>query len=467
MAHSYNYDYFVIGAGSGGVRSARIAATHGAKVGIAEGRFFGGTCVNVGCVPKKLMAYAADYHAHFEDSVGFGWTYDNAAFDWSNLIQNKDNEIKRLNDIYINLLTKAGVQIHNGYATFVDNHTLKIGAETITTDKILIATGGHSRMPSFDGAHHMITSDDAFYLDKLPNHIVIYGGGYIGIEFAHIFHGMGAKVTLIHRGDMILRGFDDDVRTHLQQEMVKQGIDLRLNTTIHSISSSLNLIEGSQSSDPLVKPKDDTTIFNVTLSDTSTITCDLAMAAIGRDANIDQLNLDKAGVTLNDNQTIKVDKTYKTTADNIYAVGDVTGGMELTPIAIKEGHWLADTLFGGIKRPSPSYDNIPTAVFSRPNIGTVGLTESQAREKYGEIKIYKSDFRPMVHTLSKRDERTLMKMIVDSATDKVVGLHMVGLDSAEILQGFAVAMKAGATKAIFDETIGIHPTSAEELVTMR
>lgn len=441
MSHKFDYDYFVIGAGSGGVRSARIAATHGAKVGIAEGRFLGGTCVNIGCVPKKLMAYAADYHAYFEDAVGYGWSKEMPSFNWQTLIQNKDSEIERLNGIYKNLLENAGVTIHPAYASFADKHTLQVGDKTITANKILIATGGTPRRPDIEGAEHMIVSDDAFYLDALPNHIVIYGAGYIAVEFAHIFHGLGSKVTLVYRGDNILRGFDDDIRIHLKTEMEKQGIDFKFGVTI--VKASANA---------------------VTLSDGTEITCDKAMAAIGRNAKTDTLNLDKIGLP---NGTIMVNEQYQTTIDNIYAVGDVTGRVELTPVAIKEGHWLADTLFGNIKRPAPSYDNIPTAVFSRPNIGTVGLSEAEAIEKGYDITVYKSDFKPMVHTLSKRDERTLMKLIVDNKTDKVIGLHIVGLDGPEMLQGFAVAIKAGATKAIFDETIGIHPTSAEELVTMR
>jgi glutathione reductase (NADPH) len=440
MSHNFDYDYFVIGAGSGGVRSARIAAGHGAKVGIAEGRFLGGTCVNIGCVPKKLMAYAADYHAHFEDSRGYGWTYDNASFDWSTLIKNKDTEIQRLNGIYKNLLEKAGVTIHGAYASFIDKNTLLVGDDTITADKMLIATGGSPRRPDIEGADHMIVSDDAFYLDALPDHIVIYGGGYIAVEFAHIFHGMGSKVTLVYRGDLFMRGFDDDIRAHLRDEMIKQGIDLLFNVTITTVTEN-----------------------SVTLSDGSFIKCNKAMAAIGRDAKTDNLNLSAVGI---EDGTIKVNDKYQTSQDNIYALGDVIGRVELTPVAIKEGHWLADTLFGDIDRPAPSYDDIPTAVFSRPNIGTVGLTEAQARDKGYDITIYKSDFKPMVHTLSKRDERTLVKMIIDKKTDRVLGVHMVGLDSAEILQGFGVAIKAGATKAHFDETIGIHPTSAEELVTL-
>ncbi len=441
MKHEFDYDYFVIGAGSGGVRSARIAAGHGAKVGVAEGRFLGGTCVNIGCVPKKLMAYAADYHAQFEDAIGFGWSQETPSFNWSTLIQNKDTEIERLNGIYKNLLGNAGVTIHADYASFIDKNTLQVGKDTITADKVLIATGGSPRRPDFEGAEHMIVSDDAFYLDALPNHIVIYGAGYIAVEFAHIFHGLGAKVTLIHRGDNILRGFDDDIRAHLRDEMIKQGVDFRFNTTI---------VKATETS--------------VTLSDGTIIECDKAMAAIGRDAKTDSLNLDAIGLP---DGTITVNDHYQTSIDNIYAVGDVTGRVELTPVAIKEGHWLADTLFGNINRPAPSYDNIPTAVFSRPNIGTVGLTEAQAKDKGHDVKCYTSHFKPMVHSLSGRDERTFMKLVVDIKTDRVLGVHVCGLDSSEMLQGFGVAIKAGATKAMFDETIGIHPTSAEELVTMK
>jgi glutathione reductase (NADPH) len=444
-----HYDYFVIGAGSGGVRSARIASTHGVKVGIAEGRFLGGTCVNVGCVPKKLLSYAADYRAHFEDSIGYGWDVLKPSFDWQKLVQNKDNEINRLNGIYKNLLENAGVTIHSEFASFIDSNTLQVGKSIITADKILIATGGKPRTGTFEGANHMITSDEAFYLKQLPKHIVIYGGGYIAVEFAHIFHGLGSKVTLVYRGDTILRGFDIDIRDHLMSEMKKQGINLQLESTIEKIT---------QNNDQNL---------TVHLSNGKAIECDQVMSAIGRVPNISPLNLDKANIDLNANDTIVTDHNYKTSNNSVYAVGDVTGRVELTPVAIKEGHWLADTLFGNIDRPAPSYDNIPTAVFSRPNIGTVGMSEQQALDKGYKITIYKSDFKPMVHTLSKRDERTLMKLIVDNKTDRVLGIHICGLDSPEMLQGFAVAIKAGATKAIFDETVGIHPTSAEELVTMR
>lgn len=446
----YDYDYFVIGAGSGGVRSARIAATHGAKVGIAEGRHMGGTCVNVGCVPKKLMAYAADYHAHFEDAIGYGWSEHDPSFDWSKFIGSKNAEIKRLNEIYTNMLDKSGVTVHNGYASFIDAHTLQVDDQTITAEHILIATGGKPRRPHIDGAEHMIVSDEAFYLKNLPDHIVIYGGGYIAVEFAHIFKGMGSKVTLVYRGDLFLRGFDKDVRCHLRDEMSAQGIDLRFNAEIASI--------GKQGKDFLV---------TLTDNDESVIVCDCAMAAIGRLPETDRLNLSAVGATINDSGHIIVDDHYRTSTKNIYAIGDVTGRMELTPVAIKEGHWLADTLFGGIDRPAPSYENIPTAVFSRPQIGTVGLTEEQAKEEGYELEIYKTSFRPMAYTLADRNERTFIKMIVDKKSQKILGLHLSGLDVAEMLQGFAVAIKAGATKDIFDETVGIHPTSAEEIVTLK
>jgi len=444
-----HYDYFVIGAGSGGVRSARIASGHGAKVGIAESRFFGGTCVNVGCVPKKLFAYAADYHAHIEDAAGYGWASPHdMQFDWPTLRANKDAEIERLNGIYVRLLENAGVTIHNGHAKFIDANTIQIGDEIITSDKFLIATGGKPRMPDIDGVEHMINSDDAFYLDELPESVAIYGGGYIAVEFAHILSGLGCGVTIIHRGDNILRGFDNDIRNHLLAEMKKQDIHFLLDTTIDSIQKTDNGL-------------------SLNLSGDLELRCDAVLSAIGRTPNTDGLNINKAGIKPNDHGYIPVNDCFQTNIPHIHALGDVIGRVELTPVAIKEGHWLADTLFGNSDRPAPSYQNIPTAVFSRPNIGTVGLSEEEARNKGLDIDIYKSDFKPMVHTLSGRDERTFIKMIVDKKTEKVLGIHMCGLDSAEILQGFAVAIKAGATKADFDETIGIHPTSAEELVTLR
>ena len=447
--HNYDYNYFVIGAGSGGVRSARIAASHGAKVGVAEGRHMGGTCVNVGCVPKKLMAYAADYNSHFEDAVGYGWNEHEPKFNWKKFLKHKNNEILRLNEIYNNMLEKAGATIYSDYAAFIDEHTLKIGDKIITSQHILISTGGKPRIPKLDGAEHMIVSDDAFYLDKLPKHIVIYGGGYIAVEFAHIFKGMGSDVTLVYRGDLFMRGFDDDIRCHLRDEMIAQGIDLRFNAEIAHI--------GKQADDYLV---------TLTDNDESVVICDCVMSAIGRVPETDNLNLPH-NLVLQKSGHIEINDRYQTSIPNIYAVGDVTGRVELTPIAIKEGHWLADTLFSDIDRECINYHQIPTAVFSRPQIGTIGLSESEAKKEGFDIEIYKSTFKPMAYTLANRNERTFIKMIVDKKSRHILGLHICGLDAAEMTQGFAVAIKAGATKECFDETIGIHPTSAEEIVTLK
>jgi len=448
----YDYDYFVIGAGSGGVRSSRIAAAHlkdsGGKVGIAEAADLGGTCVNIGCVPKKLFAYASDFGPTFEDAKGYGWSVGETVFDWKTLIKNKDKEISRLNGIYEKILGNAGVEIIQGYAKFIDEHTLDVDGKKITADKILIATGGKPRKPSYKGAEHAIVSDDAFYLDTLPEHVVIEGGGYIGVEFAHIFHGMGAKVTLIHRGDKILRGFDEDIRDFLLNEMQKQGINTLLEQNISEISENNG-------------------IKHVLTDKNDKIECDLVLSAIGRVPYTQNLGLDSARVEHKPNGQIIVDEDYQTNIPNIYAVGDVTDRIQLTPVAIAEGHVLADRLFNNQPNRAVSYENIPTAVFSNPPIGTVGLTESEAREKFSNIKCFTSDFKPMIHTLSGRDERCFMKLIVDTDTDKVVGAHICGRDAPEMMQAIGVALKCGATKSDFDATIGIHPTSAEEFVTMR
>lgn len=445
--HNYDYDYFVIGAGSGGTRSARIAAGHGAKVGIAEGRHFGGTCVNIGCVPKKLFTYAADYGPAFEDAKAYGWDVQKPTFNWKTLLQNKDKEINRLNKIYKTMLQNSGADVFEENASFIDAHTLQLGHKTVTADKILIATGGTPRYPKYEGAEHVIISDDAFYLDALPNHIVIEGAGYIGVEFAHIFHGLGVKVTLIHRGDKILRGFDEDIRDFLSKEMEKQGIIVELKQNITKITKNNEN-------------------FIVKTDKSNEITCDLVFSAIGRLPNTKNLNLTKADVETKENGAILVNDNFETSTPHIYAVGDVINRIELTPVALAEGHFLADKFFSQTKR-DISYKNIPTAVFSNPNIGTVGLTEHEARDKGFDIEIYKSDFKPMRHSLSGRDERCFMKLIIHKKTDKVLGAHMCGADSAEIMQGIGIAIKAGATKADFDATIGIHPTAAEEFVTMR
>ena len=446
--HSYDYDYFVIGAGSGGVRSARIASGHGAKVGIAEGWHYGGTCVNIGCVPKKLFAYASDYGPAFEDARGFGWSAENIQFDWKTLIENKNKEINRLNGIYKNLLKNTGVIAYDGMASFKDAHTVIVNGEEITADKILIATGGTPRKPSYDGAEHVIVSDDAFYLEDLPKHVVIEGGGYIAVEFAHIFHGLGAKVTIIYRGEQILRGFDDDIRDFLAKEIEKQGINVILETNITKIERN----------------NDKKTVFT---DKNDEIECDLVLSAIGRVPLSQSLNLSNAGVEAKPNGQIIVNNDYQTNIDSIYAVGDVTDRLNLTPVALAEGHVLADRLFNNQPERNVSYDNIATAVFSNPPIGTVGLSENEALAKGHEITIFKSTFKPMRHTLSGRDEKTFMKLIVDTKTDKVIGVHMCGADAPEILQGIGIAIIAGATKSDFDRTIGIHPTAAEEFVTMR
>jgi len=448
MSETYDYDYFVIGAGSGGVRSARIAATHGAKTGIAEKAHLGGTCVNIGCVPKKLFAYGADFGPSFEDARGYGWRADNVSFDWQTLRGNKDTEIARLNGIYKNILDNAGVDLIDGHACLLDPHTVQIGDQKITADKILIATGATPRRPTVPGGDLFKISDDMFYLDELPQKAVIVGGGYIAVEFAHILHGIGVEVDLLYRGSMFLRSFDDDLSLTLADEMRKSGINLHFHCDIESAGE-----------------KDDKILVHCTTG--GTIECDLALAAIGRIPNADNLGLDAAGIDLCPEGTIEVNKHHQTSTPNIYAIGDVTNTPNLTPVALREGHWLADHLFGSHNPQPIDYTCIPTAIFSHPPIGTVGLSEEQAKVKDYDFDVYKTTFKPMVHTLSGRDEKTMMKLIVDKKTDKVIGLHMIGRDTPEMLQGFAVAMNAGATKADFDRTIAIHPTAAEELVTMR
>lgn len=447
--HDYDYDYFVIGGGSGGVRSARIAAGHGAKVGLAESGHLGGTCVNVGCVPKKLFAYAADYHAMFEDAKGYGWDSKMPAFDWHKLIMHKNNEISRLNGIYRSLLEKAGVRIHEGKASFKDDHTLLINNEEVTADKILIATGGKPRHPTYEGAEHAIVSDDAFYLDTLPDSVVIEGAGYIAVEFAHIFHGLGVETTIIYRGDAILNGFDHDIRNFLASEMHKQGVNVILETNITRIENK----------------KGKKTVFTDTNEE---INCDLVLSAIGRIPNTESLNLTNAGIDHKENGQVIIHDHYQTNLEHIFAVGDVTDRVNLTPVAIAEGHWLADYLFKPEEcKNEVNYHAIPTAVFSSPPVSTVGLTEEEARKEGCPVDVYVSDFKPLRHTMTDRDERTLMKLIVNKETDQVLGAHMCGADAPEIMQGIGVAFQCGATKADFDRTVGIHPTAAEEFVTMR
>jgi glutathione reductase (NADPH) len=448
---TYDYDFFVIGAGSGGVRASRIAATHGARVAVVEDKYLGGTCVNVGCVPKKLMVYASHFAEEFEDAAGFGWSVGERSFAWPRLIENKNAEIARLNGIYKNLLDGAGVEIIDGRGRLVDAHTVEVGDKSYTAERILVATGGWPTVPDFPGREHVITSNEAFFLEDLPERVVVVGGGYIAVEFAGIFHGLGSKVTQLYRGPLFLRGFDDDLRAFLAEEMRKKGVDLRFNSVVEGVTRR----ETGAGHD-----------FVVELAGGKTIEADLVMYATGRHPSTADIGLEAAGVQIDGRGAVVVDEDWRTSAENIYAIGDVTDRVQLTPVAIAEGHALADRLFGPSGR-DMDYRDVPSAVFSQPNLASVGLTEAEARAELGDVDIYKSAFRPMKHTLSGRDERSLMKLIVERASDRVVGIHMIGPEAGEIIQGLAVAMKAGATKAQFDATIGIHPTAAEEFVTMR
>lgn len=439
------YDYFVIGAGSAGVRSARIASSLGAKVGIAEAKSLGGTCVNLGCVPKKIFAYAADKHAEFEDAKSYGWDVTLPQFNWKTLKENKDKEIARLNSIYGNILKNNNVDLYEGFARFIDANTLEINGETVKAKKIAIATGGRPRIVPFDGHEHAIVSDDAFHLDALPSSIVIYGGGYVAVEFAHIYHGLGLDVTLVYRGDLFLRSFDREISQFLADEMRKQGIKLLFDTEIAQIEKK-------------------TESYSVTLSNGDTLETGLVFSALGRVPEIDKLNID---LEHTENGYIKVNENFETSIPNIYAVGDIIGEEELTPVAIRHGHHLAEHLFNKDPKSHTNFDLVATAIFSRPEIGTCGLSEDQAIEKHKNVDVYTSTFRPLAYTLPDRQEKTLMKLVVDRKSDKVVGLHLAGLHAAEMLQGFGVALQMGATKKDFDKTVAIHPTSAEEFVTMK
>ena len=443
----YDYDLFTIGAGSGGVRASRMSALFRAKVAVAEELYLGGTCVNVGCIPKKLLVYAAHYHDDFSDAAGFGWSVGEWRLDWARLIANKNKEINRLNGVYRKLLGDSGVEILDGHAEVLDAHTVSLDGRTITAKYILVAVGSWPVVPQFPGSEHAITSNEAFYLPSLPRRVVIVGGGYIGVEFAGIFHGLGAHTTQLYRGKSFLRGFDDDIRITLADEMRKRGIDLRLQTDIVKIEKTGD-------------------VLRATLTDGSLVEAEQIMYATGRLPKTRGLGLEKAGVQLNATGAVLVDEYSRSNVENIYAIGDCTDRMMLTPVAIAEGMAVANTLFND-KPTRPSYLNVPTAVFSTPNCGTVGLTEAEARARDLKIDIYRSFFRPLKHTLTGREERTMMKLVVDQMTDRVLGCHMVGSDAGEIIQGLAVALNCGATKAQFDATIGIHPTAAEEFVTMR
>lgn len=459
----YDFDLLVVGGGSGGVRAARMAAQRGARVGLAEAQGvsgLGGTCVNVGCIPKKLYSYAAHYHDAFEESHGYGWEGPAPTLNWDTLKANRAREISRLNGVYDQLLRGSGVTVLHGFGQLQDGYTVRLSTlnadgspahQAYTAERILIATGGTPFVPHFQGREHVITSNEIFDLHPFPQRLLIVGGGYIACEFASIFNGLGARVTQLYRGEQILRGFDDEVRHFAATEMVKSGVDLRVQTGVVSIQREADGL-------------------HALLEDGNRVVADAVLYATGRAPNVVGLGLDTVGVAQAENGAIAVDANYRTSVPSVYALGDVTDRVQLTPVALGEAMQLVDHLFGPAAGKAPrrmGYDLIPTAVFTTPNIGTVGDTEAEARAKYGQVRVFRSEFRALRHTLSGSSERTLMKLVVDSASDRVVGLHMVGAEAGEIVQGFAVAMKAGATKAVFDQTIGIHPTAAEEFVTMR
>jgi len=446
---AYDFDLFVIGAGSGGVRAARFAAGFGAKVAVAESRYLGGTCVNVGCVPKKLLVYGAHYAEDIGQAQGYGWTIDGATFDWKTLIANKDREIQRLNGIYRSILVDSGVTLLQAHARLVDAHTVEVEGKQYTAEHILIATGGWPHVPAIPGREHAITSNEAFYLESLPRRVLVVGGGYIAVEFASIFHGCGADTKLLYRGELFLRGFDGSLRDHLKDEMIKKGVDLQFNADIVHIDKQA---DGS---------------LLATLEDGRTLEADCIFYATGRRPMLDNLGLEKAGVALDARGFIAVDDEYRTSVSSILAIGDVIGRVQLTPIALAEGMAVARRLFKPEQYRKVDYTTIPTAVFSLPNMATVGLTEEEAREQGYKVTIFESRFRPMKLTMTDSLERSLMKLVVDAETDRVLGCHMAGPDAGEIMQGLGVALKSGATKQVFDDTLGIHPTAAEEFVTMR
>ncbi len=447
---SYDHQLFVIGGGSGGVRAARVASALGARVAIAESFRYGGTCVIRGCVPKKLLVYASHFAQDFADAQGFGWTVTAAQFSWPNLIAAKNKEISRLSNIYENNLVNSNVTVMNGRARLVDPHTVEVNETQFTAEHILVATGGTPFTPQIPGIEHAITSNEVFDLPALPKRVLIVGGGYIAVEFAGILNGMGAQVTLSYRGEQVLRGFDDDVRGHLSEEMAKSGIAVLLHQDVSGIERTG---DGSLS-------------VRFTQAEQPPIAVDAVLFATGRVPNTQGLGLVEAGVTLDSDGGIKVTEFGKTNVDSIHAVGDVTNRIALTPVAIREGAALANTLFGPTSI-GADLTTVPSAVFSQPPIATVGLTEAQALAQYAQIDVYSSNFRSMRHTLSGRDERTLIKLIVDSNSQRVLGAHMVGADSPEIIQGLAIAIRMGATKADFDATVALHPSAAEEFVTLR
>lgn len=444
----FDYDLVVVGGGSGGVRAARMSAALGAKVAICEERALGGTCVNLGCIPKKLLSYGAEYGAHFEDARGYGWDAPSVRFDWATLRERKDRELERLRGIYRDLLDRHGVRIVRGRARIIGPHEVEVAGERLRAEHILVATGSRPVRPDIPGAEHTIVSDEAFALARLPARAVVVGGGYIGVEFASLFRGLGVDVHLVQRWHQLLRDFDEDVRTCLREELEKRGIEMHLARQVERVDRL------------------DEETLRVRLTDGQHIDADVVLFAIGRVPNTRGFGLEEVGVTLGARGDVIVDRAFRTTVPSIHAIGDVLDRVQLTPVALAEGTVLARNLFGGADE-AMRYDLVPTAVFSHPSVGSVGLTEAQARHELPRVRIFRSAFTPLRHTISRRPERTTIKVIVDADTDRVVGCHMVGEDAGEIIQGLAVALRAGATKRDFDATLGIHPTAAEEFVTLR
>ena len=443
----YDYDLFTIGGGSGGVRASRVSASLGARVAIAESGRFGGTCVNVGCIPKKLFAYAARFRDELEEAADFGWSVGEPRFDWTRLLANKEREITRLNGVYEKLLTSAGVRILRGRARLADAHTVELDGERYSARHILIATGSWPQLPQVPGREHAITSNEAFYLERLPARVLVVGGGYVAVEFASIFNGLGVETTLAYRGARLLRGFDAELGQRIGEEMQKKGVRIRLNCNAARIAKLPQALE-------------------VSYEDGARQEVDAVMFATGRKPTTLDLGLEAAGVQLGAGGAVLVDPYSKSSVDSIHAIGDVTNRLNLTPVATAEGTALARTLFGGAPT-APDHENVPTAVFANPNLATVGLPEDKARERYGEVEVYKTAFRALKHTLGASDEQIFMKLVVDARSQRVLGAHMIGPEAGEIIQGIAIAVKLGATKAQFDATIGVHPTAAEEFVTLR
>lgn len=444
---SYDYDLFVIGGGSGGIATARRAAEYGAKVGVAEVKQLGGTCVNSGCIPKKLMVYASHFPNLFEDAEGFGWSAVQSTLDWKKMITAVNKEVHRLNGVYERMLDKAGVELFRGYARFLDPHTLEIGDRKVTADKILIAVGGHPIKPDLPGMEYAVSSDEMFHLEVQPQRLVVIGGGYIGVEFACLMNGLGSEVSLVIRNELILTGFDDDLRSNIQEGMQQHGVVVFNTCKVQSIEKTAAGLQ-------------------VLLDGDRTVTADVVLAATGRIPNLSHLGLENTEVEIVQG-AIAVDECSQTSQDNIFAVGDCTNRLNLTPVAVNEGRAFADTVYGGKPR-KMSYDHVPTAIFSTPEAATVGLSETEAQKHWGEaVSVYRARFKPTYHSLSGRDERTMVKLVVETDSGKILGAHMVGEYAAEVMQGIAIAIKMGATKKDFDATIGIHPTVAEEFVTLR